>query len=241
MSRLSRIGNHFLILDDRPIENQQYAKFVPWKKIPKNEQLQINNILNRLEMKNYKLPLNFDKQELIDIKKEDFDAVVPWQYEFQPFEHIDLQYLYKPLLDWLEQERIKAAETLNEARDVFRRRAAVKGFRLAMVCHALYTNVGKKERQIITDFVLWFCSVDLRNSLYQFGERYNELQQQGKKVGMTHGEVYYKMGDTFSRTDLRLALQRAMMKTPVKKVVSLWKKNRLIKKVDGETYAKVKR
>lgn len=223
-----------------PIENQQFAKFTPWKKISKADQAQINNILTRLEIKNYKLPLKFDKQDLIEIKAEDFDKVVPWQYEFQPFEYLDMEYIYKPLLDWLEQERINSAETLNEARDVFRRRAAVKGFRLAMLCHALYNTVGKREQKIITDFVLWFCSVDLRNSLYQFGARYNELQENVKKTGIFQNAIFSKMPDTFTKTDLRLALQRAYVKTPVRGVVSIWNKNKLIEK-KGDVYVKIKK
>ena len=35
-----------------PIENQTYAQFVPWKKMAKADLLQIQNILNKLEMKN---------------------------------------------------------------------------------------------------------------------------------------------------------------------------------------------
>ena len=222
-----------------PIENQTFAKFVPWKKIPKAEQLQIDNILTKLEMKNYKMPLKFDRDDLIDIKENEFDKIVPWQYEFQPFEHLDMEFLYQPLLEWLEAERIKAAATLNEARDVFRRRAAVKGFRLGMVCHALYSTVGKRERKIITDFVLWFCSVDLRNSLYQFGERYNELQQNSKRTVSNWEGIFNKMENAFSKADLRIALQRAYIKTPVKVVISLWHKNKLIEK-KGETYVKIK-
>jgi len=223
-----------------PIENQQFAKFVPWKKIPKADQLQVQNILNRLEMKNYKMPLKFDKEELVDIKPEDFDEVVPWQYEFQPFEHLDMEFLYKPLLGWLEQERIKAAETLNEARDVFRRRAALKGFRLGMICMALYNTVGKREMEIIKDFVLWFCSVDLRNSLYQFGERYNELRRQSKKKSIPHSGIFSKMPEAFTMNDLRVALQRALIKSPAKSVIYLWKSNKLIDK-RGENYVKIKK
>ena len=173
-----------------PIENQTFAKFVPWKKIPKADQLQITNILTRLELKNYKLPLTFDKSDLQDTSAADLDKLMAEQYEFQPFEHVDLSYIYKPLLDWLEEERIKSASTLNEARDVFRRRAAVKGFRLALLCHGLYANVGKREQQIITNFVKWFCTVDLRNSLYQFGERYNEVQQNAKKNAVPQAEIF---------------------------------------------------
>ncbi len=222
-----------------PIENQTFAKFVPWKKIPKADQLQITNILTRLELKNYKLPLKFDKGDLADASAADLDKLMAEQYDFQPFEHVDLQYIYKPLLDWLEEERIKSASTLNEARDVFRRRAAVKGFRLALLCHGLYANVGKREQQIITNFVKWFCTVDLRNSLYQFGERYNEVQQNAKKAGVFHSPIFEKMGDEFTKDELRVALQRAYIKSPVRKVIQLWYKNHLIEKRD-DGYVKIK-
>ena len=222
-----------------PIENQTFAKFVPWKKIPKADQLQITNILTRLELKNYKLPLTFDKSDLQDTSAADLDKLMAEQYEFQPFEHVDLSYIYKPLLDWLEEERIKSASTLNEARDVFRRRAAVKGFRLALLCHGLYANVGKREQQIITNFVKWFCTVDLRNSLYQFGERYNEVQQNAKKNAVPQAEIFNKMPDEFTKDELRVVLQRAYIKTPVKMVIHLWNKNKLIEK-RGDTYVKVK-
>ena len=223
-----------------PIENQTFAKFVPWKKIPKADQLQITNILTRLELKNYKLPLKFDKGDLADTSAADLDKLMAEQYEFQPFEHVDLSYIYKPLLDWLEEERIKSASTLNEARDVFRRRAAVKGFRLALLCHGLYANVGKREQQIITNFVKWFCTVDLRNSLYQFGERYNEVQQNAKKNAVPQAEIFNKMPDEFTKDELRVVLQRAYIKTPVKMVIHLWNKNKLIEK-RGDTYIKIKK
>ena len=223
-----------------PIENQTFAKFVPWKKIPKADQLQITNILTRLELKNYKLPLKFDKGDLADASAADLDKLMAEQYDFQPFEHVDLSYIYKPLLDWLEEERIQSASTLNEARDVFRRRAAVKGFRLALLCHGLYANVGTREKNIITNFVKWFCSVDLRNSLYQFGERYNEVQQNTKKTNVPMPSIFNKMGDEFTKDELRVVLQRAYIKTPVRGVVSLWYKNKLIEK-RGDIYVKIKK
>lgn len=222
-----------------PIENQTFAKFVPWKPIPKKDKLQITNILSRLELKNYKLPLKFDRGDLVDASASDLDKLMAEQYDFQPFEHVDLSYIHKPLLDWLEEERIKSAETLNEARDVFRRRAAVKGFRLALLCHGLYANVTKREQQIITNFVKWFCTVDLRNSLYQFGERYNELQQNAKKIAVPQIGIFNKMGDEFTKDELRVVLQRAYIKTPVRMVIHLWHKNGLIEKT-GNVYTKVK-
>ena len=223
-----------------PIENQTFAKFVPWKPFNSKDKLQIKNILARLEMKNYKLPLTFDREDLQDVEAAELDKVIAEQYEFQPFEHIDLSYIHKPLLDWLEEERIKSAETLNEARDVFRRRAAVKGFRLALLCHGLYANVTKREQRIITNFVKWFCAVDLRNSLYQFGQRYNELQQEVRKTGVPQAEIFNKMPKEFTKDELRVVLQRACIKTPVRKVISLWYQNRMIDKT-GNYFVKLKK
>ena len=223
-----------------PIENQTFAKFVPWKPFNSKDKLQIKNILARLEMKNYKLPLTFDREDLQDVEAAELDKVIAEQYEFQPFEHVDLSYIHKPLLDWLEEERIKSAETLNEARDVFRRRAAVKGFRLALLCHGLYANVTKREQRIITNFVKWFCAVDLRNSLYQFGQRYNELQQEVRKTGVPQAEIFNKMPKEFTKDELRVVLQRACIKTPVRKVISLWYQNRMIDKT-GNYFVKLKK
>ena len=223
-----------------PIENQTFAKFVPWKPFNSKDKLQIKNILARLEMKNYKLPLTFDREDLQDVEAAELDKVIAEQYEFQPFEHVDLSYIHKPLLDWLEEERIKSAETLNEGRDVFRRRAAVKGFRLALLCHGLYANVTKREQRIITNFVKWFCAVDLRNSLYQFGQRYNELQQEVRKTGVPQAEIFNKMPKEFTKDELRVILQRACIKTPVRKVISLWYQNRMIDKT-GNYFVKLKK
>lgn len=224
-----------------PIEGQEYAKFVPWKKLSKKDQILIDNILTRLEAKNYKTPLKFDRSELVEIKEDDFDKLVPWQYEFQPFEYVDLSYIYKPLLGWLEEQRKIAACSLNPARDVFRRRAAVKGFRLALLCHALYNKVGKKEIETITNFVVWFCGVDLENSLYQFGSKYNELQNSAAKVNIAHADIYQKIASPFSMNDLRLLIQKNFLKTPARKVLSLWKRNGFVKKTGEDTFEKIEK
>ena len=224
-----------------PIENQMYRSFIPWKNIPKKEIYQIKNILTRLDSKVYKVPLNVDGLDLDDIKASEFDEVVPWQFDFLPQEKLDLSYLFPTLLEWLEEERVKSALTLNPARDVFRRRAALKGFRVGLVCHGLYATVGKKEQEVIKNFVRWFCSVDLRNSLYQFGERYNELQNKAVAKRIPQSKVYDKLDGVFEATDVRLALQKAGKKTPVKVVISLWKTNGLIERLDNNKYQKLKK
>ena len=226
------------------VENQLYAPFQPWKKIPKAEQLKIQNILDRLEMKVYKQPLKFDPKNLLDVKEKEFDAVVPWATDWQPFEKVNLEFMFKPLLNWLETQRQQAIKEMNEARDMFRRRAAVKAFRLALLCMALYPKVGKKEQEVIRNFALWFADMDLKNSLYAFGVKYNEREvedKQAEKRAYAVGEsVYDALTERFSRGDLEVVVRRRGLKTPVRTIIWNWKKMGMIVKRGENEWQKKK-
>ena len=226
------------------VENQLYAPFQPWKKIPKAEQLKIQNILDRVEMKVYKQPLKFDPKNLLDVKESEFDAVVPWATDWQPFEKVNLEFMFKPLLNWLETQRQQAIKEMNEARDMFRRRAAVKAFRLALLCMALYPKVGKKEQEVIRNFALWFADMDLKNSLYAFGVKYNEREvedKQAEKRAYAVGEsVYDALTERFSRGDLEVVVRRRGLKTPVRTIIWNWKKMGMIVKRGENEWQKKK-
>ena len=226
------------------VENQLYAPFQPWKKIPKAEQLKIQNILDRLEMKVYKQPLKFDPKNLLDVKESEFDAVVPWATDWQPFEKVNMEFMFKPLLNWLETQRQQAIKEMNEARDMFRRRAAVKAFRLALLCMALYPKVGKKEQEVIRNFALWFADMDLKNSLYAFGVKYNEREvedKQAEKRAYAVGEsVYDALTERFSRGDLEVVVRRRGLKTPVRTIIWNWKKMGMIVKRGENEWQKKK-
>lgn len=226
------------------VENQLYAPFQPWKKIPKAEQLKIQNILDRLEMKVYKQPLKFDPKNLLDVKEKEFDAVVPWATDWQPFEKVNMEFMFKPLLNWLETQRQQAIKEMNEARDMFRRRAAVKAFRLALLCMALYPKVGKKEQEVIRNFALWFADMDLKNSLYAFGVKYNEREVEDKlaeKRPYAVGEsVYDALTERFSRGDLEVVVRRRGLKTPVRTIIWNWKKMGMIVKRGENEWQKKK-
>ena len=226
------------------VENQLYAPFQPWKKIPKAEQLKIQNILDRLEMKVYKQPLKFDPKNLLDVKEKEFDAVVPWATDWQPFEKVNMEFMFKPLLNWLETQRQQAIKEMNEARDMFRRRAAVKAFRLALLCTALYPKVGKKEQEVIRNFALWFADMDLKNSLYAFGVKYNEREvedKQAEKRAYAVGEsVYDALTERFSRGDLEVVVRRRGLKTPVRTIIWNWQKMGMIVKRGENEWQKKK-
>ena len=227
------------------VENQLYAPYQPWKKIPKQEKLRIQNVLDRLEMLNYKTPLKVDPNDFKNMKEKDFLEDAPWEVQWQPHQHIDMEWMYKPLLNWLEEQRKQAAKEMNEARDMFRKRAALKSFRLAMLCTALYQKVGMKEKKVIKDFALWFADTDLRNSLMAFGQKYNERSnenKEAKKKAYAVGEsVYDALPDRFTRSDLQAVVHRHEMKTPVKVILSNWKKLGMIVKRGENEWQKKKK
>ena len=156
-----------------------------------------------------------------------------------------MEWMYKPLLNWLEEQRKQAAKEMNEARDMFRKRAALKSFRLAMLCTALYQKVGMKEKKVIKDFALWFADTDLRNSLMAFGQKYNERSnenKEAKKKAYAVGEsVYDALPDRFTRSDLQAVVHRHEMKTPVKVILSNWKKLGMIVKRGENEWQKKKK
>ena len=226
------------------VENQLYAPFQPWKKIPKTEQLKIQNILDRLEMKVYKQPLKFDPKNLLDLKESEFDAVVPWATDWQPFEKVNMEFMFKPLLKGLEAQRQRAAKEMNEARDMFRKRASVKAFRLALLCMALYPRVGKKEQEVIKNFALWFADRDLQNSICAFGVKYNEREvedkQAEKRIYAVGESIYDILTERFSRGDLEVLARRQGLKTPVRTILWNWKKLGMIVKRGENEWQKKK-
>ena len=226
------------------VENQLYAPYQPWKKIPQKEKLRIQNILNRLEMLNYTTPLKVDPKDFKGMKEKDFIEDAPWEVQWQPHQHIDMEWMYKPLLNWLEVQRKEAAKELNEARDMFRKRASLKAFRLAMLCTALYPKVGVKEKAVIRDFALWFADTDLRNSLMAFGQKYNERGDEnkasGKKTYSVGQSVYDTLPDRFTRGELDAVVRRCGLKTPVKAVICNWKKLGMIVKRGENEWQKKK-
>ena len=127
---------------------------------------------------------------------------------------------------------------------MFRRRAAVKAFRLALLCMALYPKVGKKEQEVIRNFALWFADMDLKNSLYAFGVKYNEREvedKQAEKRAYAVGEsVYDALTERFSRGDLEVVVRRRGLKTPVRTIIWNWKKMGMIVKRGENEWQKKK-
>lgn len=222
--------------------NQDFAAYQPWKKLSQKDLKVIQAFRDRCDASTYVSALNFDINKLdeYDGDEERFDEEVPWQYQFRGRQTIDLDYINEVLLKWVDEQRLIAQKNCDLAHDAFRKRSAVKAFRVALLCHACWTKVGNRERKIIKDFALWFADLDLMKSLKRWGKEYNDKQS---SMTLHVGKRYYDtlfdiIPKEFTARDVAVEAPKHSVQTPARKIISRWCKAGLVKKVTNDKYQK---
>ena len=227
------------------IENQQFAKFVAWKQLTPKQMEIIDRFITRCDDNSYMEPLKCTREEAdaYNTTSANFDKNVKWKFKMRPRQSVDMSWLRDDIMKWLEEERIDSSMAYDLARDTFRRRTAVKGFRVALVCTACWANVGKHERKVIRDFVLWFMDRDLEESLKMFGKNYNEIQVKAQSDTTTthHANLFADLNDTFTKTDLISMCLLKGIKSKVRLIIHRWKDDGAIKEVKKDLYKKISR
>ncbi len=223
--------------------DQRFADMPIFKRLSERDIQVIEKFMKRCDENSYDAPLNFDTNRLYDIKDSDFDDEVPWKYEFKPRQVFDLSWIFPTLNSWLMDQNKRAKKSVNDACDVFRRRCAVRGFRLALICMALYPKVGKREMKIISDFVVWFMDCDLHNILKLFGIRYNQMVSKSSqpKVTGNHTNYFNELSDEFTIQDLTATIAKFGGTTRPDAAIYLWKKSSLIEKLCPGRWRKLKK
>ena len=153
----------------------------------------------------------------------------------------ELDYLNKALEAWLEMRRHDFLRTQNMALEIFRRRAAVIGFRAGMVAAACYEAAAvddevNKSRydQRVKKFAIWVANYALTALLARFGDKMEEVQRDASpKQRTVYADLFAEMAATFTTDELRKATKRFGNQSPVKQIVYRWRQNGMITKVDG--------
>ena len=225
------------------IQNQKFAKFQPWKQLNRKQQGVIESFVERCDENTYREPIDMEHDEALNYtdSSKNYDANVKWKFTLKPKQNIDMSWLFPTLLDWLEKVRLNASMNNDEAMDVFRRRTAVKGFRLALVCMACWNMVKEREKKIIKDFVLWFMDIDLEESLKMFGKKYNDLQKSIDAEPIHHIGLYDSLEETFTRNDVIAQCLRQGVHSRVKQIIWRWKTDKVIVKINDNEYKKVRK
>lgn len=153
---------------------------------------------------------------------------------------VSADFLLPPLNAWLEEQRTLALKENNRARDIFRKRAAVMGFRAAAMLVPLYVRSGKNQA-LLRDFALYIAQLVLRNQLSFAGEKLNALLNSAPSDKTRSAQLFDSMSERFTLSDLSAALAKSGMKSPARTLVYLWQKNGFIEKSENEknTYFKI--
>ena len=222
------------------IENQEFAPFQVWKPFTKKGLETIDRFIEKCDKESYQDPCETDLDEvhLYENNSKNYDENVKWKFVYKPRKELDMEFLRKTITDWLENTRIDASLAEDKAKDVFRRRVAVKGFRLGMVCMCCYANPKKKEQEVIKNFVRWFMDRDLDESLKFFGSKYNRLQEEAKVETRAHQSLFDALPEEFTKNDVIAQCIKQGIKSKVKNIIWRWKNDKAITKTGNNQYKK---
>lgn len=210
------------------IFNQEFAAIPYFKRLSKAQQESITRVLNRFENMTYRRK---------NAQSEDYivNPVVDIDRQMQPIKDA--------LAKWLEDTRMEAMMDNNLPLDVFRRRAAVKAFRLGMICVALYEKKSLTKAVIakICTFVTWFASQDAKMSVTTFGKMLQNSSEDMNQAIEKRETLFESLPDEFDAADLIVALKKKGYTKHPSRVIYQWKKNAYIKKLDNGKFQKIKK
>lgn len=220
------------------IENQEFQLAQVWKPIPAKGMELIHNFMRRCDENTYEDPCTVTPSDLEAVSDDDFDKEIDWRFKFKPRQIIDMSWIM-PTIDKFEQEQCQESLlAINKARDAFRRRVGVRGFRLALLCTALYPKVNARAMDCIKKFVWWWMHIDIENMLKLWGVKYNE---QNTHVNPLYNvDVYNSLREEFTKNELLVEMKKQQVKSKVSNVIWQWNKNGYIQKIGDDKYKKKK-
>lgn len=202
------------------INGQKYAEMPKFNAFSARQQQTIDRSLKRLEESCY-VTLENGKETILPIKN------VSEQMRF----------FYAPLTDWLERKRLEAAAEDNEAKDNFRKRAAVKAFRAAMLAVSLYKRVESETKNMIINWALWIADMDLEEHVNMYAVQMMEIAAE-QSINVKVDGLLKMLDDRFSMNEVAVALKKDGRKSQPSSVVSSWKKTGLVEKVGKGLFQK---
>ena len=152
----------------------------------------------------------------------------------------DVPRLRKGIEDWVEEKRVEAAKDIDHVKDVYRKRAAVIGFRCGVVFHLLS---GKdKESKACVEFALTMAEYCLRQQIAAFGEGLQnqliEARNECQRYSANHS-IFDQLPPLFSMDDLRPLKQGFCNESGMRKIISRWGRDNWIEKVDKSHWRKL--
>ena len=155
---------------------------------------------------------------------------------------VDTPRLRRAIERWVEQKRVEAAKDIDRVKDVYRKRAAVIGFRCGVVHFLLSQQDGRcRETKTSIDFALMMADYALQQQMEAFGEtlrrEFVEASGQSQRYGANHS-VFDQLPPTFTLDDLRALKQGSCSEAALRKIISRWHQDKWIEKTDLKHWRK---
>ena len=170
------------------------------------------------------------------ISDADFDNEVPWKFEFKDRKTMDCSWIMPSINAFHERQMREAALSQDAARDVFRRRVGVRGFRLALLCMCLFERPSKRDLERCIPFIEWFMEQDMKSIMQLWSEDYNRLET--KNSVKVQPNLFVQLGDTFTKNDLYSVCIKQGIKTALRRIIFDWKRLGYIEETENKTYKK---
>ena len=151
---------------------------------------------------------------------------------------VDLPLINKAIEEWDEGKRQEYLQTLRYSLDVFRRRAALNGFRAGIIAYLLE---GRQETERAIRFALWYAERCLHYQLQIFGDKLDALHNGTLSTTAPKSNIRYldALPKEFTKEDL-VNLRLANNESPVvKTIICRWVKEGLIVKIAANLWQKV--
>ena len=153
---------------------------------------------------------------------------------------IDTPRLRKVIDKWVEAKRIEAAKDIDHVKDIYRRRAAVIGFRCGVVFHLL---TGRdKETKACLEFALMMAEYTLEQQIKAFGKALSQEFVSAKDECSRYGvnnSVFDQLPPTFTMDDLRALKNNTCGESALRNIITRWRRDGWIEKTDTKHWRKL--
>ena len=138
---------------------------------------------------------------------------------------------------WVEEKRLEAAPRLDIIKDIYRRRAAVIGYR----CGVIFMLLVGKESNACIDFALTMAEYTLQNQCRLFGpllKLQNERVRDKMPVATVNENVLQQLPSPFTFEDLRKLKGSECSDGSLYSIISRWKAEGWIEKTGKSSWEK---
>ena len=154
--------------------------------------------------------------------------------------YVDTPRLRKTINQWVEQQRVIALKDIDHVKDIYRRRAAVIGFRCGVIFHLL--SGCSKESKACLEYAVMMAEYCLNQQIKVFGQtlqnQYVDAQIECQRYG-ENNSIFDQLPPTFTADDLAALKRSSVPRNSIIKIISRWNRDGWVEKVDTKHWSKV--